>query len=92
MGVERCGRPLANTIVIAKDLDPFVALQYANDFGVHPGNGLELSRPVGLVMRPRDPCRVVTLPFCGHQPGLPRRNVNCASPRDFHGLCLSHPM
>ena len=52
--------------IIDDQFDPLVPRQMANDFGVHPWNGLELARPVVAVVRPSQPGGVVRLPFGGH--------------------------
>src|SRR5208337_381217 len=42
------------------------ACQIANDFGIDPRDGCELARPVRAIVRPRDPCSFVRLPFARH--------------------------
>ena len=40
--------------------------QVADDFGIDPGDRLELSRPVAAIMRPGEPGGGVRFPFGGH--------------------------
>ena len=54
---------------VAEDLDRLVRREHARDLGVHPRDGPELARPVGLVVRPADPGRPVRLPLGGHPHG-----------------------
>src|ERR1700751_1503669 len=48
-GLSRAG------CVIDDQLDAFVLRQIADNLGVHPGNRLEFSRPIALIVRPREP-------------------------------------
>jgi hypothetical protein len=54
----------AHLLVVAQDLDALVAVQHANDLALDPRDGRELAGPIGLVVRPGDPGRIVELPLC----------------------------
>src|SRR6185369_9792684 len=54
-------------------VDALVPAQVADDFSVHPRDGLEFSRPVATVVRPGQPSRGVGLPFGGHAIAKSRR-------------------
>ena len=69
--VETVPCALSSGLIVAKNFDALTAVQYADDLGVDPRNRVELAWPIGLMMRPGDPCGVVTLPLggkaiCGH--------------------------
>jgi len=53
-------------LVVDEDVDILTAGEVADDLGVDPGDGLELSGPVLGVVRPRDPGGGVGSPFGGH--------------------------
>jgi len=48
------------------DLNPLMLGQVANDFCIHPGDRLEFSRPVAVIVRPSQPCGGVRLPLGRH--------------------------
>src|ERR1700735_1452707 len=52
--------------IIHEDVDIFDAGEMADYFRVDPGDGLEFSRPVFGVVRPREPGSFMRLPFGGH--------------------------
>ena len=52
-------RRLLYSFIMTEDFNPLVSAQDAHDLRIHPRNRLELAGPVGLVVRPRDPCRRV---------------------------------
>src|SRR5262245_26949752 len=51
---------------IDEEPDAFAGREMPNDLAVHPWNGLELSRPIRLVVWPAEPRRRVGLPLSGH--------------------------
>ncbi len=52
--------------IVDQDVHLLDAREVANDLRVDPRNGLELARPVGAVVRPRDPGGLVRLPLGRH--------------------------
>src|SRR5580765_2023434 len=52
--------------IVDDQFDPLVPREIANDLGINPWDGLELSRPVALVMRPCEPRGGVRFPLGGH--------------------------
>src|SRR5579864_3724206 len=44
----------------------FRATEMPDDIGKDPGNGVEFSRPVRAIVRPRQPCGLMRLPFGRH--------------------------
>src|ERR1019366_6607394 len=52
--------------VLDQNVDALHPRQLPNDFRVHPRDGLEPSRPVRAVVRPRDPRRLVGFPLGWH--------------------------
>ena len=52
--------------IVTQNLDPLARREYARDVGVDPGNGSQLTRPVGFVVRPRNPGGLVRMPLGGH--------------------------
>ena len=52
--------------IIDNQLHPLMPCQIANDLGINPRNRLKLSRPIPVVVRPREPCCSVWLPLGGH--------------------------
>src|SRR5207244_994889 len=61
--IEMPLRVFTHRFVVAEDLDALMLMQDARDLGIDPGNWRELPGPVGLVMRPGDPGRLVLLPL-----------------------------
>src|SRR5215472_2122985 len=53
-------------LVLHEQMDTLTLGEEPDDFGVEPGNGLELAGPVLRVVRPCQPCGLVRLPFSGH--------------------------
>jgi len=51
---------------IDDDADPFAGRDLLHYFGIDPLNRRHLARPVGAIVRPADPGRVVRLPLGGH--------------------------
>src|SRR5512140_1295095 len=43
-----------------------MAGKVANDIGKDPGNSVKFSWPVRAIVRPRQPCGLMRLPFGGH--------------------------
>src|SRR5687768_3007342 len=62
--VENGACVVTHRLVVAENLHTLVRGEHAHDLAVHPRDRRELARPVGLVVRPRDPRRVVALPLC----------------------------
>ena len=52
--------------VVDQQLDPLAGGQLADDLAVDPGDRPEAARPVGRVVRPGEPGRLVRLPLGGH--------------------------
>ena len=53
--------------ILHDQLNALVWRKIANDLGKYPGYGLELARPVGLMMWPCQPGCRVWLPLRGHK-------------------------
>ena len=60
---EMAPRRVAHGFIVAQDLDAFVSMEDAHDLRVHPGNRREFAWPIGFVVRPRNPRRLVCLPL-----------------------------
>src|SRR5881628_2379614 len=54
------------TCVIDDQLDVFVFRQITDDLRIDPRDGLEFSRPVTLIVGPREPCGGVRFPLGRH--------------------------
>jgi hypothetical protein len=52
--------------IVHENLDALAGSKLTNDLGVHKNDGGQLTRPISLVMRPRDPGGGVRLPLGGH--------------------------
>ncbi len=70
--------------IVDQDVDPLDAREVTNDLGVDPRNRLELARPVGAIVRPRDPGGVVRLPLGGH--AIAERGGRLGSVSDVFGM------
>src|SRR5437867_5630156 len=53
-------------MVLYQNTNLFTLMELADDFYINPGNGCELSRPIGPVVRPGDPGGLMGLPFSRH--------------------------
>ena len=66
--LQRVPRLFLGCLVVAEDVHVLVLGDHARDLRVHPGDRTELPGPIGFVMRPRDPRRIVPFPLGGPAP------------------------
>ncbi len=58
--------PSPRCLVVDQNVDLLDAREMADDLRIDPRNRLELARPVGAIVRPRDPRGLVRLPLGRH--------------------------
>src|SRR5262249_7068975 len=61
--VENLLYPSLRRSIVDDQLNPFMFGKVPNDLGIHPGDGVELSRPIIFIVRPRQPGRGVRFPL-----------------------------
>src|SRR3954468_22225668 len=76
---EQRARVLGDSGIMTKNLHSLVGAECADDLRIDPWNRRKLSRPIGLVVWPREPGRFVSFPLRGHAPAERRLDSQSAA-------------
>ena len=59
VGLQVLPRRRSHLVVVTEDLDALGGVKNTHDLGIYPRNRRQLARPIGLVVRPSNPRRLV---------------------------------